>query len=112
MKQFFTKNGVVKAFSVENNKVIATIKIGEVWVSNPTLKVFRGDGWEDYIPPTPEPALPTKEELVEEKIRERYSVNQEFEVLRKRDVDTEAFREYYAYVEECIAWANEQEYSE
>ena len=77
-------------------------------MSNPTLEAFYADGWQDYIAPAPEPYIPTIEELVEQKLRERYSINQEFEVNRKRDTDQEAFSAYYAYVEECIEWAHQQ----
>lgn len=115
MRQSFIKDGVIRSLEVADGKVIATIEIGSVWVSNPTLEAFYADGWEDYIAPEPEPVppyIPTLEELVEQKLRERYSINQEFEVQRKRDTDKEAFQEYYAYVEECIAWAKEQPHRE
>lgn len=108
MRQYFIKDGQVRSFEVQDGKVIATLLIGGEWVSNPTLAAFYADGWQDYTPPTPEPVLPTIEELVEGKLRERYTINQEFEVQRKRDTEPENFADYYAYVEECIAWANEQ----
>ena len=112
MRQTFIKDGDIRSYEVQDGKVIATLLIGGVWVSNPTLEAFYADGWEDYIPPVPEPILPTIEELVEGKLRERYTINQEFEVQRKRDTDPQAFQAYYAYVEECIAWANEQPHRE
>lgn len=108
MIQQFIKDGQIRSFDVEDGKVIATLVIDGNWVSNPTLEAFYADGWQDYIAPAPEPYIPTIEELVEGKLRERYSINQEFEVNRKRDTDQEAFAAYYQYVEECIAWANEQ----
>lgn len=104
----FIKDGQVRSYDVVNDKVVATIKIDGRWVSNPSYEDFIADGWQPYTPPAPEPYLPTKEELVESKLRKRYSINQEFEVQRKRDNDPDAFSEYYAYVEECIAWANQQ----
>ena len=76
-------------------------------VTNPSLEQFLSIGWSEYTP-EPEPALPTIEELVESKIREKYTINQEFEVQRKRDIEPDAFQTYYNYVEECIAWAHEQ----
>ena len=42
-----------------------------------------------------------KEKLVSKKIREKYSLNQELAILRQRDVKSEEFAEYYAYVETC-----------
>lgn len=76
----------------------------------PTDEQLISAGWEikEIIEPVPEQYLPTIEELVESKLRERYSINQEFEVQRKRDTEPEAFSAYYAYVEECIEWAHQQ----
>ena len=75
-------------------------------------------GWTEYTPPAPpappapEPYVPTIEELVERKLRERYSINQEFEVQRKRKTEPQAFVDYYDYVEQCIEWANKQPHRE
>lgn len=78
----------------------------------PTDAQIEEAGYEIVERPDPEPVLPSIEELVEMKLREQYSINQEFEVNRKRDTDAEAFATYYAYVEECIAWAEEQPHRE
>ena len=115
MTQLFIKDGQIRSFRVENGKIYTTIELDNLRITNPTLEQFKSIGWEEYIapePPAPEPYLPTIEELVEQKIRERYSLNQEFEVQRKRDVETEAFQAYYDYVESCITWAREQEHRE
>ena len=112
MMQQFIKDGVVRTFEVQDGRVITSILIDGCWVCNPTIEQFESDGWQEYTPPTPEPYLPTIEELVEGKLRERYTINQEFQVNRKRDTDKEAFEEYYAYVEECIAWAEQQPHRE
>ena len=45
------------------------------------------------------------ENLIVEKIRKRYSVNEELAILRQRDEKPEEFAEYYSYVEECKAAA-------
>ena len=108
MIQTFIKNSTIHSFKVEDNKVFTTITLGEFNITNPTLEQFLSIGWKEYTPPAPEPYIPTLEELVEQKIRERYSLNQEFEVQRKRDTEPEEFRDYYSYVEECIAWAKQQ----
>jgi hypothetical protein len=108
MTQLFIKDSQIKAFKVENNKVFTTIEMDGFNVTNPSLEQFKSIGWEEYTYPEPEPYIPTLEELVEGKLRERYSINQEFEVQRKRDIEPEAFQTYYDYVEECIAWAKEQ----
>lgn len=108
MRKTFEKDGKVRSFEVENDRVLATIEIGGEWIANPTLEAFLADGWMEWIVPIPEPILPTIEELVEGKLRERYTINQEFEVNRKRETEPLAFQSYYDYVEECITWANEQ----
>ena len=111
----YIKDGEIRSFEIKREKVCATLLIGGVWVCHPTIEQIEADGWRKYIPqipPTPEPILPSIEELVEGKVRERYTINQEFQVNRKRDTDKEAFAAYYEYVEECIAWAEQQPHRE
>lgn len=45
------------------------------------------------------------DELVDSKIRARYTVSQEFAILRQRDTKPEEFAEYNAYCEQCKAEA-------
>ena len=45
------------------------------------------------------------EAVVEEKIRKRYTVNQELAILRQRDSKPDEFAEYNAYAEKCKAEA-------
>lgn len=107
----FEKDGVVRSFEIYGDKVATYIVVDGVTICNPTMEQFLADGWVEYIPPippVPEPVLPTIEQLVEGKLRERYSINQEFEVNRKRETEPLSFAAYYDYVEECIAWAEEQ----
>lgn len=40
-------------------------------------------------------------EAVDNAIRERYSVSQEFAILRQKDEKPEEYAVYYAYCEEC-----------
>lgn len=108
MTQQFIKDNIVCPFKVENGKVLTTIILGEYSITNPTLEQFLSIGWEEYVPEPmsePTPYVPTLEELVERKIRNQYSLNQEFEVQRKRDTEPETFAEYYQFVEDCIAEA-------
>ena len=49
----------------------------------------------------------TYEELVAEFIRERYTVNDEFAILRQRDAKPEEYQTYNAYCEQCKARAKE-----
>lgn len=56
----------------------------------------------------PQPPVLTYEERVNAAIRERYTVSQEFAILRQRDEKPEEFKEYYAYCEACKAKAKEE----
>ena len=70
-------------------------------VINPTEEILLADGWHEYIVPEAEPCMPTYEELVEQLIREKYSVNQELAIQRQRETKPGEFEEYFAYCEEC-----------
>ena len=76
----------------------------------PTDEQLTSAGWTitEEIDTIPEPYVPTLEELVEQKIRTRYSINQEFQVNRKRDTDPEGFAAYNAFVEQCIREAEQE----
>ena len=107
----FTKDGIKKRYEVQDGKVLCTIQIGDKWVSNPTLEMFLQQGWEEYIPPTPpapQPYVPSYEELVVMKIRERYSIDDELAILRQRDVKQDEFAEYNNFCEQCKAEAREE----
>ena len=81
------------------------IAIDEQGVFNPTAEQIAGAGWTEYVPPVVEPYVPTYEERVVEKIRARYSVDDELALLRQRDVKPDEFAEYNAYCEACKAEA-------
>lgn len=83
------------------------IVIDEQVVFNPTAEQIAEAGWTEYVPPVVnEPAyVPTYEELVVEKIRVRYTVDDELALLRQRDVKPDEFAEYNAYCEACKAEA-------
>lgn len=111
MIQAFKKENKIIRYDVQNGKVLCTIEIGDKWVSNPTLEQFLAQGWQEYIPPTPpapQPYVPSYEELVVQKIRERYTVDDELAILRQRDVKPDEFAEYNSYVEDCKARARKE----
>ena len=67
------------------------------------------------IPEPEEPQMPTSyldeyeyKELTEKYIRQRYSISEEFAVLRQRDTKPDDFQQYYDYCEECKAKAKEE----
>ena len=49
------------------------------------------------------------DDLVNLKIRERYTESQEFSILRQKDTKPEEYEEYYKYCEECKKIAKEQQ---
>lgn len=110
----YKKGDDIRSFKIDGGKVIATLLIGGVWVSNPTLDAFYADGWEDYTPPTPEPVLPTYAELVEQYIRESGYPNYgaELAVLNNYaenpDEYADAYAAYHATRAAAKAWAEQQ----
>lgn len=48
------------------------------------------------------------DQRIQKKIRERYSLQDELEILRKRDKDIAKFTEYDTFVEECCVWGNNE----
>ena len=48
------------------------------------------------------------DEAVDAEIRKRYSVSQEFAILRQRDEKPEEYAEYYAYCEACKEFVKNQ----
>jgi hypothetical protein len=48
------------------------------------------------------------DEAVDAEIRKRYSISQEFAILRQRDEKPDEYAEYFAYCEECKAFVKEK----
>lgn len=48
------------------------------------------------------------EELVEKKIRQRYTLSQELAILRQRDTKKDEYQEYFNYCEACKAEAKKR----
>ena len=94
MKQYIKDNSI----KLKNHILL---KIDGKQIINPTEELILADGWVEYVPPVVEPYKPPYEELVEQYIRERYSVSDELAILRQRDTRADEFEEYYAYCEEC-----------
>lgn len=105
----FIKEGKIKSFVVENGKVLTLANINGLSVINPTIDEFTNNGWKECQVQEAE-YIPTLEELVEKLIRQRYTLNKELQIHRKRDADPEQFDEYYQYVEQCINDARNQQY--
>ena len=77
------------------------LQVGNTQIINPTEAQILADGWQEYVTAPAEPCVLTYEECVEQLIREKYSVSQEFAIQRQRETKPEEFTEYFAYCEEC-----------
>ena len=81
------------------------IVVDGVRVFNPTAEQIAQAGWVEHVPPVVPAYVPTYEERVVQKIRARYSEDDELALLRQRDTKPDEFSEYYAYCEACKAEA-------
>jgi hypothetical protein len=93
-------NEIISA-TIVDDRVIANVKIGDAWVSNPTYGELLKAGFEEFTPQDPPPSVPTYKEIVVSKIREKYSMDDELAILRQRDTKPEEFMEYNDFVEQC-----------
>lgn len=116
MRRTFIKNGVIRSFIVKNDKIIATLEIGDRMVSNPLLVDFLADGWEEYIAPVPEPYIPTYAELVEQYIREHgyETYGAELAIINNYAQDPTTYADAYAaYMQTRVdakEWAEQQKH--
>lgn len=101
MEQFIKDNKI----KLQQDVIVV---LGGKQIINPTEEQILSDGWQEYIPAPVEPYVPTYEERVEQLIREKYSVSQEFAIQRQRDTKPSEFEEYFAYCEECKAKAKNE----
>lgn len=114
MRKAFEKDGKIRSFEIEKDRVMATLKIGGEWVANPTLEAFLADGWREHIAPIPNPYIPTYAELVEQYIRENGfgTYGAELAIINNYAQDPSAYTEAYAvYMQvrvDAKEWANEQ----
>lgn len=86
------------------------VKIGlHRCIINPTYEHLIEAGYEirEVEIPEPQPYVPTYEENVVRLIRERYTMDDEFALLRQRGRKAEEFDAYDAYCEECKRKAKE-----
>ena len=114
IRKSYIKDGKVRSFQVDDERVYATLEIGGQWVSNPTLTDFLADGWREFIAPVPEPYIPTYAELVEQYIREHgyETYGAEIAVINNYAQDPTTYADAYAaYMQTRIegkAWAEQQ----
>lgn len=114
MRKTFGKDGKIRSFEVVNDRVMDTLQIGGEWVANPTIAAFLADGWREYIPPVPEPYIPTYAELVEQYIREHgfETYGAEIAVINNYAQDPTTYADAYAsYMQTRVdakEWANKQ----
>lgn len=106
MSKLFIKNGIILPL-----KNIEIVKDG-FRTFNPSEEMVVANGWEVYTPPIREAVeVPIEEQYknrIVELIREKYSVDDEFAILRQRDSKIEEFEKYNAFVESCKQQAREE----
>lgn len=103
MIKYFRNNGKTAVYNCQNGKIIGTVEIAGRWISNPTIETFVADGWEEF---EPQPVQPTRDEMINAAIRERYSSDDEFQLLREvaagKEGAEQRFAEYNEYVESIL----------
>lgn len=87
---------------------VMTHRVGNgLWGGRPTAEQLAEWGYVEVVEPVVEqtPYVPTYEELVVQKIRERYSIDDEFAILRQKEEKPDEYSQYYSYCEACKAAA-------
>lgn len=92
-------------------KKYKTIKSTPYEVENRVLAFYKDETeidekqYNEYIKTVPKPKEEQIDygEAVDGKIRERYSISEEFAILRQKEEKPEEYSAYYAYCEECKA---------
>ena len=113
-RKSFIKDGEVRWFNVDDERVYATIEIYGEWISNPSLEDFYDAGWREYIAPVPEPYIPTYAELVEQYIREHgyETYGAELAIINNYAQDPTTYADAYAaYMQTRVdgkIWAENQ----
>ena len=87
----------------EGRPMIHRVSETEIWSGVPTADQLTAWGYTEVVEPvyTPTPYVPTYEELVVQKIRDRYTVDDELAILRQRDTKPEEFAQYNTFCEAC-----------
>lgn len=71
-------------------------------IINPTEEHYIAAGFQEYKFPTVNIKPTIKyEELVEKKIRQKYSVSDEIAILRQSEVKQDEYNDYYNFCEHC-----------
>lgn len=90
--------------------MIRRVSETEIWSGLPTVEQLTDWGYEEVVEPfvTPSPYMPTYKELVVQKIRERYTTDDELAIQRQRDTKPEEFAVYNAFCEACKTAARDE----
>lgn len=86
-----------------------SLVVDNATITPPTDEQLINAGYEirEIEIPEPQPYVPTYEEKVVMLIRERYTIDDEFALLRQRDIKAEEFAAYNSYCEYCKRQAKE-----
>lgn len=117
MKEVCVKDDMLDCYALDNNKredlLAYGFKIFEIedqYVGLCDARDFDENGFnvEKYNKRVYEFKLQMYDELIVNKIRKRYSINQELAILRQRDTKPDEFTEYNSYVEQCKVEVKEE----
>lgn len=108
MKRYFNESE--NKWYNEGASMMRQLSENSVWVGIPTTEQLTEWGYVEHVEPvvTPTPYLPTYNELVVQKIRERYTVDDELALQRQRDTKPDEFDEYNTFCEACKTAAREE----
>ena len=97
-----TQRRIIPAIYDENSNIVTEETVEQYTVSIPIIESRNVEMTEEEIAEMQSqmPLIDYSEEVNNE-IRKRYSVSQEFAILRQKDEKPEEYAEYYAYCEEC-----------
>ena len=101
MKRYY--NAATHEYYTEGKCMTRKLSPNHIWSGKPTPEQLQEWGYEEISEPVIEnvPYTPTYEELVDQKIRERYTFSNEFAILRQRFSKPEEFAEYNDFCELC-----------
>lgn len=108
MKKYYNKT--LKTYYTEGLPLTYQPSAYSIWTGVPSAEKLAEFGFEEIIEPTYEyvPYTPSYPELVAQKIRERYTIDDEFAIQRQKETKPQEWQEYYDYCEACkVAAKNE-----
>lgn len=108
MKKYY--NSTENAYYYEGRPMTKRLSASSLWSGIPNAEQLAEWGYEEVVEQVvePTPYVPTYEELVVQKIREQYTLDDELAIQRQKETKPEEWQTYYDYCEACKADAKEE----